>query len=343
MIKVGYYLPPNEEQLNGCDLWRVALPMKMAQRYDIDTEYLEINQFNFRVRDGKPVGTDIRPGDYDLIHVARPLIREFVQFAEFIKDAGIKFTMDFDDDITDIHDDNVAREVFDRGRLEVFKEVMALADGVTVTTPFLKQKFSQYNDNIHVISNYVPEALIRDSIRNDKENVVGWAAGLSSHPNDLQQVGTAVRDFLWKNRDWKFHHVGDGDTNKILKAPTVEFGMQSVINYATLLEQFKIGIAPLEDSDFNRSKSRLKALEMAALGVPYVASPLPSYTAPYEEHGVGEIASTEEEWLEWITRLSTADLYRMNKIKRGLEWAKDNTIDKHWTHWRDFFQETLDN
>jgi glycosyltransferase involved in cell wall biosynthesis len=41
--------------------------------------------------------------------------------------------------------------------------------------------------------------------------------------------------------------------------------------------KFDIGLAPLEDNNFNRGKSNLRWLEYSALKIPTIASPLPDF------------------------------------------------------------------
>lgn len=341
-MRIAYYLPPEDVVLSGCDLWRVAMPMRTAERLDDENTYTEINDLKFKLDGNIAIGTNIDPEQFDLIHVGRPVITEFIDFAHVLKNSGVKFTMDFDDDFTDVHEENETRKNFSDDILESFREIVTLADGVTVTTPFLKKKFGHLNDNFEVIDNYIPESLVREGIR-PKENILGWAGGVSVHPRDLEVVGNSVRDFLWKNRDWKFHHVGDGHVNEILKCPTTEFGTVEVLSYMAHIEQFKIGMAPLEVSDFNKSKSRLKALEMAALGVPWVASPLPEYKSVKSDYGCGILADSEQEWLDAFDKYNNNELFRLQQIQRGYEFARLNTYERHWTRWRDFFRRTLDN
>lgn len=341
-MRIAYYLPPEESTLSGCDLWRVAMPMRTIAKHGDLEKVEEINRFQFKIEDGRVVGTNIDPDEFDIMHVGRPVIREFINFAHVVKDTGIKFTMDFDDDFTDVHEENESRKNFSEDILESFEEIVGIADGITVTTQFLADKFGHLNDNFAVIDNYVPESLILDKV-SPRQPIVGWAGGVSVHPRDLEVVGTAVRDFLWKNRDWKFHHVGDGKVNKILKAPTIEFGTVPVLEYMGQIKRFKIGIAPLEESDFNKAKSRLKILEMSALGVPWIASPLPEYLKAHEEHGVGIIAETPEEWLDALNRYRSSELFRMSQIRKGLEYARKNTYRANYHRWIEFFQNTLDN
>ena len=49
------------------------------------------------------------------------------------------------------------------------------------------------------------------------------------------------------------------------------------VNWITGVPSWDIGIAPLADSAFNRSKSAIKTLDYAALGLAVLASDVPAY------------------------------------------------------------------
>ena len=81
----------------------------------------------------------------------------------------------------------------------------------------------------------------------------------------FDMVGVSARDGL---PDW---------VNRV--APTVHGGASypGFVNWATQRRGWDIGIAPLVDSPFNRSKSAIKAMDYAALGLPVLASDMPVF------------------------------------------------------------------
>src|SRR3546814_8283247 len=62
---------------------------------------------------------------------------------------------------------------------------------------------------------------------------------------------------------------------------------------------YAVGVAPLSDTTFNRSKSDIKFLELAALGIPTIASDV----APYRSirHGeTGLLVKEDHMWSRWL-------------------------------------------
>jgi glycosyltransferase involved in cell wall biosynthesis len=69
------------------------------------------------------------------------------------------------------------------------------------------------------------------------------------------------------------------------------------VNWITHLPSWDIGIAPLADTAFNRSKSAIKTLDYAALGLAVLASDVPAYRGSLAD-GIGGrlVANTEAAW-----------------------------------------------
>src|SRR4029077_15407965 len=63
-----------------------------------------------------------------------------------------------------------------------------------------------------------------------------------------------------------------------------------------LLVHFDIGIAPIADVRFTRSRSTIKVKEYAAMGVPWLASPIGPYVGLGEEQGGRLVA--DDRWYE---------------------------------------------
>jgi hypothetical protein len=103
------------------------------------------------------------------------------------------------------------------------------------------------------------------------------------------------------------------------------------------LARLGVGLAPLSNSRFNRAKSRLKLLEMAALGVPCVVSPRSDYVRLHEL-GVGTLASSPNDWYREVGRLLRVEAARLEASARGRVVARSLTIENHahlwWNVWR---------
>jgi glycosyltransferase involved in cell wall biosynthesis len=67
--------------------------------------------------------------------------------------------------------------------------------------------------------------------------------------------------------------------------------------------RFDAAIAPLTDTPFNRAKSALKFMELAACGLPTVASRVSPYLSTIREEEDGLLADDVESWITQLKRL----------------------------------------
>jgi len=71
-----------------------------------------------------------------------------------------------------------------------------------------------------------------------------------------------------------------------------------------ILYQFDIGIMPLTDSLFERGKCGYKLIQYMACGLPVVASPVGVNKSIVVPNETGYFASTDEDWIKYLTALS---------------------------------------
>ncbi len=84
----------------------------------------------------------------------------------------------------------------------------------------------------------------------------------------------------------------------------IDFERFTIDREAACLEDFDIGLMPLEDTPWNRGKCSYKALQCMAMGLPVVLSPVGMNREIVEPGVSGEFASNEDEWVENLLRLT---------------------------------------
>lgn len=215
------------------------------------------------------------------------------------------FIVEVDDNYVDVPTWNEAYYGFRNGSpyRRIGLDCMRNADALMVTTPHLGETYGAVNDNIYVIENSLDFKGDRKfvgwdkvSIRKHKGVRLGWIGG-RAHFDDLMMVAPVLREILIKNPDVTLCLVNSAlqRSCELLKKPYPFEGLSNVhyadrsvaINrYAKFAASFgfDIGLAPLVDCNFNRSKSNLRWLEYSALGIPTIAS------------DVGHFSKTVENW-----------------------------------------------
>jgi len=196
------------------------------------------------------------------------------------------------------------------------------ADLVTVTTDALAERYGRHG-RVMVLPNCVPDAYLNMEGDENDNVTLGWTGTATTHCGDLDVVGDAVARAC-DATGATFRAVGGAHTSRLLgvaddRAEFVDWCTLpdlGVNGYPQAVANLDVGIAPLVDSVFNQSKSRLKLIEYAALGVPFVASPRADYRK-LQALGVGLYADTVDEWYAQLHRLLSDPVLRMEMAEQG--------------------------
>lgn len=239
-----------------------------------------------------------------------------------------------DDDVTDITPYNQASEFFGPGSelndlaLSQFKN----SDGMIVSTPYLKDVYSEYNPNIYVLQNSIDLDLWSKVQRKKRGGIrIGWSGG-TAHSEDLKLLETVIPAITEKNPEVKFVFVSNDFPEFLGKLNNVELikGWSPILKYPTYLakQDFDIGIAPLRDNKFNRAKSNLRWLEYSALGIPTVASKVGHFKETIRDGVDGLLAETPEDFIKHLQALiSDKKLRKQIGTNAYFRIEKDFNID----------------
>ena len=220
--------------------------------------------------------------------------------------------------------------------IDATEQAIAAAHLVTVSTEPLAEVLRRFHDNVVVLPNHVDAALLDlDRPRRDRVTV-GWAGG-DSHLRDIAMVAPHLRRFFARNPAVDFHTIGT-DYRPAMKLPGRHTDWNPDIGAYYRSIDFDIGLAPLVDSVFNRSKSAVKALEYAALGIPVIASDLEPYR-PFVEHGVtGFLVRDDHEWSKRLYELASDTAMREEMGAAARRRAAEWTIQTGYQRWVDAYR-----
>lgn len=218
------------------------------------------------------------------------------------------------------------------------------ADGITVSSPGIKQYLSFLNTNIAVLPNYLNTKLwyFQNPGSRPHETIsIGYMGG-DSHLPDLLIVEPVILNLLDRYQGRvKFITWGIKPPHTLRGHPNVEWQPLSPGNYSSFAayfnqQVFDIYIAPLDDSLFNRCKSSVKYLEYTALGIPGVCSDLEPYTSIVDPGVSGLLADSAEQWEKQLETLINDVPTRLNIASKSQE-----AVRKHWllsNHYQEWTQ-----
>lgn len=248
-----------------------------------------------------------------------------------------------DDDVWHITRENAAAyKSYEEGGMarEVVARLTSTANLVTCSTPYLGDMHREISPltTVVVLPNYIPEFVL--NLKHDDRqgrHRIGWTGG-ASHARDIHMATGAVRRFMKRFPDWDLF-IGGTDYRRQFAAPperTFHIPWIHVCDDADIFYRaidFDIGICPLVDTQFARSKSPVKALEYMARGMPVVASDVEPYRRFIKHGETGFLVKRDHEWLSALSELAGDDKLRQEMGTRAHAWAAEHTIEKHYTEW----------
>ena len=133
-----------------------------------------------------------------------------------------------------------------------------------------------------------------------REPIVGWIGSptTASYIRGLTGVLRRVRE----RHPFVLRVSGAGEPLTI-PGISVENRPWSLANEVELFNTCDIGVYPLDDDEWSKGKCGFKAIEFMACGVPVVASAVGVNRTIVQDGASGFLASTEDEWVEKLSRL----------------------------------------
>ena len=257
--------------------------------------------------------------------------------AAHCRETGARLLYDIDDDLLHIPREHPEAAVL-RPRARVVARMLRHADVVWTSTTPLAATLREASRLVRVMPNGLDERLWGtprvDRTRPGPVRILFM--GSATHQTDWAVVapalGRVVRVF---GGDVVFDMVGvvgpvtlPDWVNRVAPTMIGKASYPGFVDWITQATSWDIGIAPLADTDFNRSKSAIKLMDYAALGLAVVASDAPAYRAALAGSGGGLlVANTEVAWFEALCRLiRDAQLRRRLAVAGGKALAARDTL-----------------
>ena len=215
-------------------------------------------------------------------------------------------------DSPDFHDP--VRAALYKEEMNRHRQTLAAADGVLTSTGYLAEHVRGLGKPAWVHRNAASLELARQSelARRQKRApdgklVLGYASGTPTHNRDFATIAPALFDALRVYPELELWIIGYLDLDSAWAQFSDRVRRFGPVDWRALpfwLTRLDINLAPLvAENPFSKSKSEIKFMEAAWVGVPTLAARTDAFQYAIRDGENGFLASGPEEWTDKLARL----------------------------------------
>ena len=260
---------------------------------------------------------------YDQLVIEKELFPYVPAFAEKLLNLfGFNYIIDYDDAVFhnyDQHGNAVVREVLGNKIDAVMKNASRVVAGNSYLADRAKKAGAK---KIEIIPTVID--LTRYAVQEKEAGklVIGWIGTKTTFEKHLLPQRNWIKKIQEENADIEFHIVGiteDMDLGK--NAKYIPWTEDSEVRE---IQQFDVGIMPLQDSLWEKGKCSYKIIQYFACGIPAIASPVGMNTEVVLPHKNGFLVTTENDWLHAIQTLKVDKELRQAFGQNGRSMVEDH-------------------
>lgn len=285
--------------------------------------------------------------NYKLIIWQQPRSSAAITLMKKLQDDGKKVIIDCDDYLEGVRKskdhDFKNEKTFSKKEMDKWARIMRMADGLILSTEWLRNKYKEYNENIWVCKNGLDLGrYAKDRAEHPGVNI-GWC-GATGHTMAFQNVMEAIERVMKELPYTNFISIGQPFANALVERGIephrlVSVPWTSIELYPNAMTMFDIALAPARESNWYRAKSQLRYYEAAATGAATVGTGW-----LYDEivdgiTGLKVETGSADEWYEKIKLLATDHQQRrkMQTIARSVAYEEFDIMNRR-RQWMDVFE-----
>lgn len=343
-LRIVAILNSIQEFKSGCFFTRIHVPFMELRERGYEMSYAILGQM-----DEKEVLEN-----NDIVVLMRIYNKDPFKFLYKAKAKGKKVVYELDDDIWAIPPVNPTQNVFKQNIVrKMIEGLMEEADLVTTTTEHLKKVFQKFNKNVWVCENAINFKMFQEREWKRDKLRIGWSGSIT-HYDDLLLVLPVIKD-LQEKYDFEFYL--QGICSSPLLSQIYEYGFLKKQGWMPELNEFftkglrvyeilktmkhfqhvpfyppelypkilreldlDIGLCPLVDNQFNRSKSCIKFYEYCSVGTVTIASDV----LPYNQEVNYLAKNNYRDWYKKLEKLIEDEELRNQLLNEQRKFVSQN-------------------
>ncbi len=211
-----------------------------------------------------------------------------------------------------------------RENLELGFHLANSCNALQVSSPELKKLYGHLNKNCKIFPNQILNVPPEKPLKKDNELIIGWG-GSHGHLEDMSKISKPLIDWLITRPDVSLHLMCSEPIWRLFDSLPQDkkkwISPGSLDNYYDFLRGIDIGIAPLRNYAFNRSRSDVKFLEYAISGIVPVMAHLEPYIESVNVGKTGFLFKNTRELIVTLNLLAEDKLLMQNIAKEARQYV----------------------
>ncbi|MGV8056578.1 MAG: hypothetical protein AB2L12_00885 [Smithellaceae bacterium] len=215
--------------------------------------------------------------------------------------------------------------------VSLFKKTAVNCDAIQFTVNELRRIYGYLNDRTAVFPNQISIIPPQRKVASQEDLIIGWS-GSHGHWEDIKEIAPVLINWLKEHRSVKLYLMCSEDIwNLFHQVPDRQkklFPTGSLDNYYDFLRHLDIGLAPLNDTAFNRSRSDVKFLEYSISEVVPVLQDLTPYREYVRDGRTGILFNSPEKLISILDLLYADTQLRLNITRQARDYVLQYRLQK---------------
>lgn len=282
---------------------------------------------------------------WDLLLLQQFFEDDVIGLIERLRGRGIAVVWDTDDNILAAPRGTESRRQLGgrRGMRRRFERAVAAARSANLLTTTSERLADIYREagveHVQVIENHLAREDLTRGRRRHQGLVIGITAA-EEHEPDLRKMGIGKTLQALLSAHDGVRVVAVGADLKLGGHRYVHHPIVPIEQLIATESEWDVALAPLRETEFNRSRSNVKLKEYGAAGTMWLASPVGPYRGMGEQQG--GLLVEDGDWLATL-RACVEDADRRRELAvRARRWAEGQTIRDAAATWQSAFRAAIE-